>query len=52
VLERVVDLVDRERDLGRVRLDAGLADVGDQRVDQPVLLLDEHRRGAAAAGGA
>ena len=41
VLEGVIDLVDREGDLGRVRLDARLADVGDQRVDEPVLFLDE-----------
>ncbi len=47
VLERVVDLVDRERDLRRVRLDAGFAHVGDQRVDQTVLLLDEERPEAA-----
>ena len=39
----MVDLVDRECDLRRVRLDAGLADIGDQCVDQTALLLDEHR---------
>jgi hypothetical protein len=37
----VVDLVDAEGDLGRVRLDPRLAEIGDEGVDQPILLLDE-----------
>ena len=43
VLKRVVDLVDRERDFGGVGLDAWLADVGNQCIDQMILLLDEQR---------
>ncbi len=50
MLERVVDLVDRERDLGGVGLDAGLADVDDQRIDQAVFLLDEERSQCSKVG--
>ena len=42
MLERVIDLVDRESDLRGVGLDARFADIGDQGIDEPILLLDEH----------
>ena len=52
-----IDLVDREGDLGRVRLDPRLADVDGERVDEAVLLLDQHAAqlfelGTAAGDGA
>ena len=43
MLQRVVDLVDRERDLGGVGLDTWFTDVSDERIDQAVLVLDEQR---------
>ena len=46
VLERVVDLADHEADLGEIRLEPGLAEIGPERLaDSRLLLLQERLQG-------